>query len=89
MSTDGERVCFYTFLVVSPATLLQLSLSREYPLHRVLTGGPHSTTPVLLELCVDSLDTAPPPQDLLAGILYTTPPPSTGDGSLDSYLESP
>ena len=47
------------------------------------------TTPVLLELCVDSSDTAPPPQDLLAGILYTALPPSTGDGSLDSYLESP
>ncbi|SPC65288.1 uncharacterized protein UHOD_11047 [Ustilago sp. UG-2017b] len=25
------------------------------------TGGPSSTTPVLLELCVDSFDTAPPP----------------------------
>ncbi|SPC62836.1 uncharacterized protein UHOD_11816 [Ustilago sp. UG-2017b] len=53
------------------------------------TGGPSSTTPVLLELCVDSFDTAPPPQDLLAGLLYTAPPPSTGDGSLDSYLSSP
>ncbi|SPC62821.1 uncharacterized protein UHOD_11813 [Ustilago sp. UG-2017b] len=47
------------------------------------TGGPSSTAPVLLELCVDSFDTAPPPpsaQDLLTGLLYTVPPPSTGDG---------
>ncbi|SOV06465.1 uncharacterized protein UDID_17476 [Ustilago sp. UG-2017a] len=35
-------------------------------------GGPSSTTPVLLS-CVDSFDTAPPPQDLLAGLLYTAP----------------
>ncbi|SOV06818.1 uncharacterized protein UDID_17928 [Ustilago sp. UG-2017a] len=41
-------------------------------------GGPSSTTPVLLS-CVDSFDTAPPPQDLLAGLLCTAPPPSTGD----------
>ncbi|SPC62744.1 uncharacterized protein UHOD_11804 [Ustilago sp. UG-2017b] len=34
-------------------------------------------------------DTAPPPQDLLAGLLYTAPPPSTGDGSFDSCLSSP
>ncbi|SPC61913.1 uncharacterized protein UHOD_11915 [Ustilago sp. UG-2017b] len=80
------------------------------------TGGPSSTTPVLLELCVsssdtapppyypaclaplcllscvDPFDTAPPPQDLfagLAGLLYTAPPPSTGDGSSGSYLPSP
>ncbi|SOV02881.1 uncharacterized protein UDID_18058 [Ustilago sp. UG-2017a] len=72
------------------------------------TGGPSSTTPVLLS-CVDSFDTAPPPclaplcllssvdffdtapppQDLLAGLLYTAPPPSTGDGSFGSYLSSP
>ncbi|SPC64656.1 uncharacterized protein UHOD_12094 [Ustilago sp. UG-2017b] len=30
-------------------------------------GDPSSTTPVLLELCVDSFDTAPPPQDLCHG----------------------
>ncbi|SPC64031.1 uncharacterized protein UHOD_11392 [Ustilago sp. UG-2017b] len=77
------------------------------------TGGPSSTTPVLLELCVsssdtapppyypaclaplcllscvDPFDTAPPPQDLFAGLLYTAPPPSTGDGSFDSCLSSP
>ncbi|SPC65303.1 uncharacterized protein UHOD_11056 [Ustilago sp. UG-2017b] len=34
-------------------------------------------------------DTAPPPQDLLAGLLYTAPPPSTGDSSFDSCLSSP
>ncbi|SPC64842.1 uncharacterized protein UHOD_12120 [Ustilago sp. UG-2017b] len=51
-------------------------------------GGPSSATPVLLS-CVASSDTAPPPQDLLAGLLYTAPPPSTGDGSFDSYLSSP
>ncbi|SPC67664.1 uncharacterized protein UHOD_11789 [Ustilago sp. UG-2017b] len=61
---------------------------REYPLHRVLYRGPSSTTPVLLS-CVASFDTAPPPQDLLAGLLYTAPPPSTGDGSSGSYLPSP
>ncbi|SPC64588.1 uncharacterized protein UHOD_11952 [Ustilago sp. UG-2017b] len=38
---------------------------------------------------VSSFDTAPPPQDLLAGLLYTAPPPSTGDGSFDSCLSSP
>ncbi|SPC62853.1 uncharacterized protein UHOD_11827 [Ustilago sp. UG-2017b] len=50
--------------------------------------GPSSATPVLLSR-VDSFDTAPPPQDLLAGLLYTAPPPSTSDGSFDSYLSSP
>ncbi|SPC61571.1 uncharacterized protein UHOD_11608 [Ustilago sp. UG-2017b] len=34
-------------------------------------------------------DTALSPQDLLAGLLYTAPPPSTGDGSFDSCLSSP
>ncbi|SOV01979.1 uncharacterized protein UDID_18848 [Ustilago sp. UG-2017a] len=53
------------------------------------TGGPSSTTPVLLELCVDPFDTAPPPPDLFAGLLYTAPPPSTGNGSSGSYLPSP
>ncbi|SOV07336.1 uncharacterized protein UDID_18876 [Ustilago sp. UG-2017a] len=38
---------------------------------------------------VGSFDTAPPPQDLLAGLLYTAPPPLTGDGSFGSYLSSP
>ncbi|SPC64435.1 uncharacterized protein UHOD_11920 [Ustilago sp. UG-2017b] len=51
-------------------------------------GGPSSATPVLLS-CVASFDTAPPPQDLLAGLLYTAPPPSTGNGSSGSYLPSP
>ena len=45
--------------------------------------------PLCLSSCVDSFDTAPPPQDLLAGLLYTAPPPSTGDGSVGSYLSSP
>ncbi|SPC65780.1 uncharacterized protein UHOD_11123 [Ustilago sp. UG-2017b] len=55
-------------------------------------GNPSSTTPVLLELCVDSFDTAPPPpsaQDLLTGLLYTVPPPSTGNDSFDPYLSNP
>ncbi|SPC65689.1 uncharacterized protein UHOD_11108 [Ustilago sp. UG-2017b] len=79
-------------------------------------GDPSSTTPVLLELCVDSFDTAPPPchpaclallcllscvdsfdtappppsaQDLLTGLLYTVPPPSTGNDSFDPYLSNP
>ena len=85
------------------------SLSPESTLFvEYCTGGPSSTTPVLLS-CVDSFDTAPPPclaplcllsgvdffdtapppQDLLAGLLYTAPPPSTGDGSVGSYLSSP
>ncbi|SOV08178.1 uncharacterized protein UDID_17308 [Ustilago sp. UG-2017a] len=65
----------------SPATLLLLSLSREYPLRRVLyRGGPSSTTPVLLS-CVDSFDTAPPPclapLCLMSGVDFfdTAPPP--------------
>ncbi|SOV08740.1 uncharacterized protein UDID_17717 [Ustilago sp. UG-2017a] len=65
------------------------SLSPESTLFvEYCTGGPSSTTPVLLS-CVDFFDTAPPPQDLLAGLLYTAPPPSTGDGSFGSYLSSP
>ncbi|CCF50039.1 uncharacterized protein UHOR_14187 [Ustilago hordei] len=86
----------------APALSPESTLFVEY-----CTGGPSSTTPVLLELCVGSFDTAPPPyypaclallcllscvdffntapppQDLLAGLLYTAPPPSTGD---DRYL---
>ncbi|SOV01228.1 uncharacterized protein UDID_17605 [Ustilago sp. UG-2017a] len=50
---------------------------------------PACLAPLCLLSCVDSFDTAPPPQDLLAGLLYTAPPPSTGDGSFDSYLSSP
>ncbi|KAJ1038464.1 hypothetical protein NDA10_004399 [Ustilago hordei] len=45
--------------------------------------------PLCLLSGVDFFDTAPPPQDLLAGLLYTAPPPSTGDGSVGSYLSSP
>ncbi|SOV06518.1 uncharacterized protein UDID_17499 [Ustilago sp. UG-2017a] len=53
------------------------SLSPESTLFvEYCTGGPSSTTPVLLS-CVDSFDAAPPPQDLLAGLLCTAPPPST------------
>ncbi|SOV01847.1 uncharacterized protein UDID_18819 [Ustilago sp. UG-2017a] len=65
-----------------PALSPESTLFVEY-----CTGGPSHTTPVLLS-CVDSFDTAPPPQDLLAGLLFTAPP-STGDGSFDSYLSSP
>ncbi|SOV02826.1 uncharacterized protein UDID_18039 [Ustilago sp. UG-2017a] len=50
---------------------------------------PACLAPLCLLSCVDSFDTAPPPQDLLAGLLYTAPPPSTGDGSSGSYLSSP
>jgi hypothetical protein len=57
---------FIDVLTVSPATLLQLSLSREYPLRRVSYKSPCSTAPVL-ELCVDLLDTALPPRELYAG----------------------
>ncbi|SPC63494.1 uncharacterized protein UHOD_11280 [Ustilago sp. UG-2017b] len=50
-----------TSLYVSPATLL-LALSPESTFFvEYCTGGPSSTTPVLLELCVSSSDTAPPP----------------------------
>ena len=45
----------------APALSPESTLFIEY-----CTGGPSSTTPVLLS-CVDSFDTAPPPQDLLAG----------------------
>ncbi|SPC66517.1 uncharacterized protein UHOD_12247 [Ustilago sp. UG-2017b] len=52
------------------------------------TGGP--LAPLLSSSSyVSSFDTAPPPQDLLAGLLYTAPPPSTGDSSFDSCLSSP
>ncbi|SPC61489.1 uncharacterized protein UHOD_11592 [Ustilago sp. UG-2017b] len=67
----------------APALSPESTLFIEY-----CAGGPSSATPVLLS-CVASFDTAPPPQDLLAGLLYTAPPPSTGDGSFDSYLSSP
>ncbi|SOV06919.1 uncharacterized protein UDID_17961 [Ustilago sp. UG-2017a] len=50
---------------------------------------PACLAPLCLLSCVDSFDTAPPPQDLLAGLLYTAPPLSTGDGSLGSCLSSP
>ncbi|SOV07304.1 uncharacterized protein UDID_18863 [Ustilago sp. UG-2017a] len=50
----------------SPATLLLLSLQRVPSSSSTVQGGLSSTTPVLLS-CVDSFDTAPPPQDLLAG----------------------
>ncbi|SPC65229.1 uncharacterized protein UHOD_11040 [Ustilago sp. UG-2017b] len=71
----------------APALSPESTLFVEY-----CTGGPSSTTPALLELCVDPFDTAPPPQDLFAGLaslLYTAPPFSTGDSSFDSCLSSP
>ena len=67
----------------APALSPESTLFVEYCI-----GGPSSATPVLLS-SVDSFDTAPPPRDLLAGLLYTAPPPSTGDGSFDSYLFEP
>ncbi|SOV03091.1 uncharacterized protein UDID_18332 [Ustilago sp. UG-2017a] len=53
------------------------------------TAPPPCLAPLCLLSGVDFFDTAPPPQDLLAGLLYTAPPPSTGDGSFGSYLSSP
>ncbi|SOV03087.1 uncharacterized protein UDID_18328 [Ustilago sp. UG-2017a] len=53
------------------------------------TAPPPCLAPLCLLSSVDFFDTAPPPQDLLAGLLYTAPPPSTGDGSFGSYLSSP
>ncbi|SOV08330.1 uncharacterized protein UDID_17353 [Ustilago sp. UG-2017a] len=50
---------------------------------------PACLAPLCLLSGVDFFDTAPPPQDLLAGLLYTAPPPLTGDGSFGSYLSSP
>ncbi|SOV03017.1 uncharacterized protein UDID_18312 [Ustilago sp. UG-2017a] len=50
---------------------------------------PACLAPLCLLSGVDFFDTAPPPQNLLAGLLYTAPPPSTGDGSFGSYLSSP
>ncbi|SPC68089.1 uncharacterized protein UHOD_12317 [Ustilago sp. UG-2017b] len=103
MSTYASEV----ILVICVASDTAPALSPESTFFvEYCTGGPSSTTPVLLELCVsssdtapppyypaclaplcllscvDPFDTAPPPQDLfagLAGLLYTAPPPSTGD----------
>ncbi|SPC64592.1 uncharacterized protein UHOD_11953 [Ustilago sp. UG-2017b] len=77
-----------TSLYASPATLLLLSLQRVPSSSSTVQGVP--LAPLLPSLSyVSSFDTAPPPQDLLAGLLYTAPPPSTGDGSFDSCLSSP
>ncbi|SPC66754.1 uncharacterized protein UHOD_11420 [Ustilago sp. UG-2017b] len=78
---SGWRLCVTSD--AAPALSPESTFFIEY-----CAGGPSSATPVLLS-CVASFDTAPPPQDLLAGLLYTAPPPSTGDGSFDSYLSSP
>ena len=97
-ASDDEKVWLYTFAQCRQRHC-SCSLSREYLLHRVLHRGPLAPllsslsypaclAPLCLLSCVDSFDTAPPPQDLLAGLLYTAPP-STGDGSFDSYLSSP
>ncbi|SOV09804.1 uncharacterized protein UDID_19471 [Ustilago sp. UG-2017a] len=59
---------------VLPATLFLLSLQRVPFFVEYCTGGPSSTTPVLLELCVDPFNTAPPPPDLFAGLLCPAPP---------------
>ncbi|SPC65167.1 uncharacterized protein UHOD_11029 [Ustilago sp. UG-2017b] len=100
MSTYASEV----ILVICVASDTAPALSPESTFFvEYCTGGPSSTTPVLLELCVSSsdtapppyypaclaplcllscvnpFDTAPPPQDLLTGLLYTAPPPSTGD----------
>ncbi|SPC68058.1 uncharacterized protein UHOD_12221 [Ustilago sp. UG-2017b] len=82
----GDKVVITSLCVTSdaaPALSPESTFFIEY-----CAGGPSSATPVLLS-CVASFDTAPPPQDLLAGLLYTAPPPSTSDGSFDSYLSSP
>ncbi|SYW84874.1 uncharacterized protein UHO2_05829 [Ustilago hordei] len=51
------RTSLYAFASdAAPALSPESTLFIEY-----CAGGPSSTTPVLLELCVDSSDTAPPP----------------------------
>ncbi|SPC63574.1 uncharacterized protein UHOD_11290 [Ustilago sp. UG-2017b] len=122
LSISGLLVCYeppsdIIILVICVASDTAPALSPESTFFvENYTGGPSSTTPVLLELCVDSFDTAPPPchpaclallcllscvdsfntappppsaQDLLTGLLYTVPPPSTGNNSFDPYLSNP
>ena len=48
-----------------------------------------SITSVLLELCVNLLDTALPPHDLFTGVPDTALLPSTGDGSPGCRLVAP
>ncbi|SPC63919.1 uncharacterized protein UHOD_11378 [Ustilago sp. UG-2017b] len=61
LSISGPLVCY------EPPSDVKSTFFIEY-----CAEGPSSTTPVLLS-CVDSFDTAPPPQDLLASFLYTAP----------------
>ncbi|SPC63216.1 uncharacterized protein UHOD_12072 [Ustilago sp. UG-2017b] len=93
LSISGPLTCYGSPSDISVASDAAPALSPESTFFvEYCTGGPSSTAPVLLELCVDPFDTAPPPQDLfagLAGLLYTAPPPSAVDGSSGSYLPSP
>ncbi|SPC68023.1 uncharacterized protein UHOD_12211 [Ustilago sp. UG-2017b] len=67
-----------TSLCVASDTAPALSLQRAPSSSSTVQGVP--LVPLLSSLSyVSSFDTAPPPQDLLAGLLYTAPPPSTGD----------
>ncbi|SPC65291.1 uncharacterized protein UHOD_11050 [Ustilago sp. UG-2017b] len=74
LSISGLLVCYEPpsdLICVASDTAPALSPESTFFVE-YCTGGPSSTTPVLLS-CVDSFDTAPPPQDLLAGFLYTAP----------------
>ncbi|SPC61214.1 uncharacterized protein UHOD_11257 [Ustilago sp. UG-2017b] len=77
LSISGPLVCYEPPSdVTSPATLLLLSLQRVPSSSSTVQGVP--LAPLLSSSSyVSSFDTAPPPQDLLAGLLYTAPPPST------------
>ena len=55
----------------------------------VLPVSPATLFPVSSELCVVSFDTAPPPRDLLAGVLATILLPSTGNGPPGLHLVAP
>ncbi|SPC64744.1 uncharacterized protein UHOD_12111 [Ustilago sp. UG-2017b] len=67
LSISGLLVCYeppsdVIILVICVASDAAPALSPESTLFiEYCTGGPSSTTPVLLELCVSSSDTAPPP----------------------------
>ncbi|SYW81692.1 uncharacterized protein UHO2_00196 [Ustilago hordei] len=72
LTVTNEYLYAEVVLVICIASNTAPALSPESTLFvEYCTWGPSSTTPVLLELCVGSFDTAPPPQDLLAGLLYT------------------
>ena len=64
-------------------------MARKHALIDILTVSPVILFLVSSEQCVDSFDTAPPPHDLLAGVLDTALLPSTGDGSPGLHLVAP